>query len=78
VTAAVTVSLAHQGRLALDEPLADQLAPGLLHRWSALDALPRTTPRQLLTHTSGLPNYFTDEAFFARLREEPGRATTTC
>src|SRR4249920_2688968 len=36
VTAAVTVSLAHRGRLALDEPLADQLAPGLLHRWSAL------------------------------------------
>ena len=74
VTAAVAVSLAHQGRLALDEPLADQLAPGLLARWRALDALPRTTPRQLLAHTSGLPNYFTDEAFAARLREDPGRA----
>jgi D-alanyl-D-alanine carboxypeptidase len=74
VTAAVAVSLARQGRLALDEPLADQLAVELLHRWRALDALPRTTPRQLLAHTSGLPNYFTDEAFFARLREEPGRA----
>jgi D-alanyl-D-alanine carboxypeptidase len=74
VTAAVAVGLAHQGRLALDEPLADQLAPGLLARWRALDALPRTTPRQLLAHTSGLPNYFTDEAFAARLREDPGRA----
>jgi D-alanyl-D-alanine carboxypeptidase len=32
VTAAVAVTLAHQGRLALDEPLAGQLAPELLHR----------------------------------------------
>jgi D-alanyl-D-alanine carboxypeptidase len=70
----VTVRLAGEGRLALDEPLADQLAPELLHRWRALDALPRTTPRQLLAHTSGLPNYFRDEAFMARFRGEPGRA----
>jgi D-alanyl-D-alanine carboxypeptidase len=74
VTATVAVRLAHQGRLALDEPLAGQLDPGLLDRWSALDALPRTTPRQLLAHTAGLPNYFTDEEFAARLRAEPGRA----
>jgi D-alanyl-D-alanine carboxypeptidase len=74
VTATVAVRLAYQGGLALDEPLADQLAPELLDRWSALDALPRTTPRQLLAHTSGLPNYFTDEAFAVRLREDPGRA----
>ena len=74
VTAAVAVTLDRQGRVALDEPLAGQLAPELLARWSALDALPRATPRQLLTHTSGLPNYFTDEAFAARLRENPGHA----
>ena len=74
VTAAVAVRLAGEGRLALDEPLADQLAPELLQRWSPFDALPGTTPRQLLAHTSGLPNYFNDEAFFARLREDPGRA----
>jgi D-alanyl-D-alanine carboxypeptidase len=74
VTAVVAVQLARQGRLALDEPLAGQLAPELLHRWRALDALPRTTPRQLLAHISGLPNYFTDQAFAARLRENPGRA----
>src|SRR5437763_4240960 len=73
VTATVAVRLAHQGRMALDEPLAGQLAPELLDRWRALDALARTTPRQLLTHTSGLPNYFTDQAFAARLRENPGR-----
>jgi D-alanyl-D-alanine carboxypeptidase len=74
VTAAVAVTLAHQGRLALDGPLAGQLAPELLHRWRALDALPRTTLRQLLAHTSGLPNYFTGQAFAGRLRENPGRA----
>jgi D-alanyl-D-alanine carboxypeptidase len=73
VTAAVAVRLAHDGRLALDEPLADQLDPGLLQRWRTLDALPETTPRQLLAHTAGLPNYFRDESFLARLREEPGR-----
>jgi len=74
VTAAVAIRLAHEGRLALDMPLAGQLAPELLDRWRALAALPRTTPRQLLAHTSGLPNYFTDQAFAARLREDPGRA----
>jgi D-alanyl-D-alanine carboxypeptidase len=73
VTAAVAVRLAGDGRLALDEPLADQLDAALLHRWSALGALPGTTPRQLLTHTSGVPNYFTDPAFHARLRAEPNR-----
>ena len=74
VTAVVALRLAHEGRLGLDEPLADQLAPALLRRWRALDSLPRTTPRQLLKHLPGLPNYFGDEAFVARLRDEPRRA----
>jgi D-alanyl-D-alanine carboxypeptidase len=73
VTAAVAIRVACEGRLALDEPLAVQLAPELLQRWRALDALPRTTPRQLLAHTSGVPNYFREETFIARLREEPNR-----
>jgi D-alanyl-D-alanine carboxypeptidase len=73
VTAVVAVRLARDGRLALDEPLSEQLAPELLHRWRALDALPRTTPRQLLTHTAGVPNYFGEESFLARLRKDPGR-----
>jgi CubicO group peptidase (beta-lactamase class C family) len=73
VTAAVAVRLAGERRLALDEPLADQLAPGLVERWRAFDALPGTTPRQLLAHTSGVPNYFREESFAARLREDPGR-----
>jgi D-alanyl-D-alanine carboxypeptidase len=73
VTAAVAVKLAAEGLLALDEPLADQLAPELIDRWPAFDSLPRTTPRQLLAHTSGVPNYFREESFAARLREDPGR-----
>jgi D-alanyl-D-alanine carboxypeptidase len=73
VTAVVAVGPAGEGSLAFDEPLGDQLAPDLLHRWSAFAALPRTTPRQLLTHTAGLPNYFNDEAFLTRLRRDPDR-----
>src|SRR5205085_11554025 len=74
VTAPVVVRLAAEGRLGLDEPLAAQLPAQLLQRWGALDPLGRTTPRQLLAHTSGVPNYFREESFAARLREAPGRA----
>ena len=74
VTAAVAVRLAHDGRLVLDDPLDGQLDSELLNRWRAFEDLPGTTPRQLLAHTSGLPNYFGDEAFIARVRREPGRA----
>jgi D-alanyl-D-alanine carboxypeptidase len=74
VTAVVAVKLAGEGHLALDEPLADQLAPKLLDRWRTFDSLPSTTPRQLLAHISGVPNYFREESFAQRLREDPGRA----
>jgi D-alanyl-D-alanine carboxypeptidase len=74
VTDAVAIRLAGEGRLALDEPLADQLAPELVERWRAFDLLPRATLRQLLAHTSGVPNYFREESFAARLGEEPSRA----
>ena len=74
VTAVIALKLAREGSLALDEPLANQLASELLSRWRALDSLPRMTPRQLLAHTSGLPDYFQDEAFAALLREQPDRA----
>src|SRR5256885_97800 len=57
VTATVAVRLAQEGKLALDGPLGDQLSSELLGRWRRLEALPRTTPRQLLAHTSGVPNY---------------------
>ncbi|MFL5860938.1 MAG: serine hydrolase domain-containing protein [Solirubrobacteraceae bacterium] len=73
VTAAVVATLAEEGRLALDEPLTAQLAPELLDRWRDLEELPHSTPRQLLTHTSGVPNYFREESFAEQLREDPGR-----
>src|SRR4051812_36551115 len=71
VTAPVSVRLAAEGRLALDEPLGAQLTAELLERWRALEPLARTTPRQLLTHTSGVPNYFREASFATRLREAP-------
>ena len=74
ITAAVAVSLAQEDRLVLDDPLGDQLSSELLERWRALESLPRTTPRQLLAHTSGLANYFGDEEFFVQVRREPRRA----
>jgi D-alanyl-D-alanine carboxypeptidase len=74
VTAVVLVKLAGTGRVMLDQPLTDQLAQALLERWSSLGELAEATPRQLLTHTAGLPDYFNDEAFFELLRKEPSRA----
>ena len=74
VTAAVAVRLAQDDKLALDGALRDQLDAKLLERWRNWEALPRTTPRQLLGHTSGLPNYFGEETFFARVLRDPARA----
>jgi D-alanyl-D-alanine carboxypeptidase len=73
VTAVVGLMLSRAGKLSLDGPLADQLPAELLDRWPAFGGLPRTTPRQLLAHTAGLPNYFHDEAFAALLRTQPDR-----
>jgi len=74
VTSAIAVRLDRDGLLVLDEPLDEQLGSELLERWSAFTALAATTPRQLLSHTAGLPNYFNDDAFFALLRQDPERA----
>jgi D-alanyl-D-alanine carboxypeptidase len=73
VTAVVVVKLADSGRIGLDEPLSGQLASELFDRWSTFEDLPETTPRQLIAHTAGLPNYFNDGAFFAVLRKDPKR-----
>jgi D-alanyl-D-alanine carboxypeptidase len=73
VTAVVTVKLSQKGQLSFDEPLGAQLDPALLERWRSLETLPWATPRQLLAHTSGMPNYFGEEAFFARVQENPSR-----
>ena len=56
--AAVVHQLAREGLLDLDRPVSDQLPPDTLAGIAGADA----TPRQLLTHTGGVPDYYTDQA----------------
>lgn len=56
--ATLVLQLVGEGRLKLDEPVAQRL-PGLLANGD------RITVRQLLNHTSGLPDYTTDPELFA-------------
>ena len=56
--ATIVLQLVGEGRLRLDEPVATRL-PGLLPN------RPRITVRQLLNHTSGLPDYIQDPKLFA-------------
>ena len=56
--ATVVLQLVGEGRLTLDEPVARRL-PGLLANGHQI------TVRQLLNHTSGLPNYSDDPDLFA-------------
>lgn len=73
LTAVVLLGLAGEGRLDLDQPVAELLPAGLLGRLSGLGDLPAITPRQLLAHTAGLYDYFHDAAFAARMAAEPRR-----
>jgi CubicO group peptidase (beta-lactamase class C family) len=59
-TAAAILKLAEQGKLGLDDPLSRTV--------SEFDTGGRTvTIRQLLNHTSGIPEYTTQPGFFAKL-----------
>jgi D-alanyl-D-alanine carboxypeptidase len=60
--ATAVLQLVGEGRLELDEPVAHHL-PGLLAEGEQI------TVRQLLNHTSGLPNYNDDPALFAGIVE---------
>jgi D-alanyl-D-alanine carboxypeptidase len=76
VTAASAVRLASNGRWNLDDPVALLLPSHLVERLRHLDGLPSVealTVRRLLSHTSGLPDYFFDERFQARVQAEPNR-----
>lgn len=58
---AMLLQLVGEGHLALDDPLGRFFAPGELdglHVWKGTDFTSRITLRHLLTHTSGLPDYF--------------------
>jgi D-alanyl-D-alanine carboxypeptidase len=60
---AMIFRLAGEGRFVLDDPLQAFFAAGeldRLHVWAGEDLTPRITLRHLLTHSSGLPDYFED------------------
>ncbi|WP_328946058.1 beta-lactamase family protein [Streptomyces sp. NBC_00250] len=61
---AVALRLVDQGRLSLDDTIAERL-PGQPAAWGAV------TLRQLLAHTSGLPDYSADPEFRAILIADP-------
>jgi D-alanyl-D-alanine carboxypeptidase len=64
---ATVLALAAERRLMLDAPIAQYLSD---HAWfSRLPNAPAITVRQLLDHTSGLPDHVFDPAFAAALRE---------
>lgn len=60
-TSAVVLQLRAEGKLALDDPVARFVPPDALARTHVLKGIDRSgdiTIRQLLAHTSGLPDYF--------------------
>jgi D-alanyl-D-alanine carboxypeptidase len=61
---AVALALVSCGALALDDTIGERL-PGLPAAWAPV------TLRQLLNHTSGLPNYTTSKGLLARLQADP-------
>ncbi len=60
--ATIVLQLIGEGRLRLDEPVATRL-PGLLSN------SPQITVRQLLNHTSGLPDYVQDPKLLAGIKK---------
>jgi D-alanyl-D-alanine carboxypeptidase len=76
VTAATAVRLAAQGRWSLDAPVTTLLPPDVVELLRNLVGLPTVdalTIRRLLNHTSGLPDYFFEARFQARVRADPNR-----
>lgn len=84
MTATRAFQLHEQGRLALDDPLTRLLPAGELAGLFVVDGVDRArevTARQLLTHTSGVADYFegrtTQPTRFAdALADEPGKRWT--
>jgi D-alanyl-D-alanine carboxypeptidase len=76
VTAATAVTLASQGRWTLDDAVARWLPSPVLKSLRHLKGLESTETlslRRLLGHTSGLPDYFFDPQFQARVEADPDR-----
>ena len=76
VTAAVAAKRAEEGLWSLDDSIARHLPGDILDCLRVLDGLDSFEPlslRCLLGHTSGLPDYFFDAGFQARVRDAPDR-----
>lgn len=81
-TAAAIVQLAHEGRLEFDQPMTSLLPDeysDLVDRLHVHDGRSHgraITIRQLLTHSSGLFDYASCDAFFGEIVADPGRPWT--
>src|ERR687893_2540611 len=64
---AVALSLVSKGVLSLNDTIGERL-PGLPRSWH------KVTLRQLLNHTSGLPNFTEDPDYLAALGDSPKNA----
>jgi CubicO group peptidase (beta-lactamase class C family) len=67
-TAAVVLQLVEEGKLSLDEKVAPLLP--------AFDMNPKITVRQLLDHTSGLPDFFLNAKIDSKLRKDKNATWT--
>lgn len=79
VTAVTALRLVEQGRIALDEPVAAYLPADLVQRMHVIGGTSSghtITLRHLLSHTSGMRDYITDERFTARLLKDPAHRWT--
>src|SRR4051794_9361846 len=71
-TAAAILRLVEQGRLTLDMPIADLLAPETTDALRSGGYRPEViTVRQVLQHTSGIYDYGRDPAYVAAVAAEP-------
>jgi D-alanyl-D-alanine carboxypeptidase len=83
-TATVIMRLYEKGALSLDDPMARYLPEGLIrgiHVYKGKDYSQEITIKQLLSHTSGIADYYTEEpkggkSLFELFLEEPERSWT--
>jgi D-alanyl-D-alanine carboxypeptidase len=73
-TATLAVHLAANRHWDLDDPIVDFLptpVTGILRKLNNRHQVKELTIRRLLNHTSGIPDYFTDDRFRAHVRHAP-------
>jgi D-alanyl-D-alanine carboxypeptidase len=76
-TAAAILRLVEQGRVGLDDPIADRLTPQTVGALRGGGYRPDAiTVRQLLVHTSGVYDYGKDPAYQAAVNAEPAKRWT--